>query len=330
MEDFKQIYGKKEKHDLWMAFQAHVREFFISHQFSQAETPTLVSSPGLEPYLEPFKTQLHSNGSVFIKYLPTSPEFHLKRLLVAGWKKVFEIKKCFRNGEFGRYHQPEFTMLEWYRVDEDLESLQKDVELLLRSSQEWAKRREVEQIAGSAISFIQFETMASLFQKVLDFHLFPHTSEEDLRQLLESLSINFKEDDEWDDLFFRAFLEKIEPYLKGQQGVFISNFPPSMAALAKIGADGWAQRFEFYCQGVEIANAFYELVDPDEQVKRFKKDLEIRKRLGKEPVPIDEDFIQALREGMPDSSGIALGLERLFMVIMGIDDMREFKIFPHY
>ena len=264
-----------------------------------------------------------------VKYLPTSPEFHLKKLLVGGWQRVFEIHKCFRNGEAGAIHQPEFYMLEWYRVNEELTSLKKDVILLIEHLQNWAITKGVPQQKQDTHQDALDETMPSLFQKEVHFNLTPQTSKKELEDLLDQLNINRAPDDTWNDLFFRVFLEKIEPQLKNKGKVFVSDFPPSMAALAKIDDCGWAQRFEFYWQGLEIANAFYELTDAEEQMKRFEEDLREKDRLKKERVPIDEDFISSLKEGMPPSSGIALGLERLFMAITGIKDIREFKLFPH-
>ena len=311
-----------------MEFQSHIRQEFLHRGFSQVETPTLVVSPGLEPYLDVFQTRLQIAGRQEVRYLPTSPEFHLKKLMASGWAHLFEIKKCFRNGEVGPHHQPEFTMLEWYRVGGSLEDLKKDVEELLKSSLDWARQKGLERRCENLQ--IESQTMASLFNDLLGLSLSPQTSRETLIQWLESLSLHWCEEDSWGDLFFRIFVEKIEPIFKDRQGFFLSDFPPSLSALSEIDAQtGWAQRFEFYYQGVELANAFYELTDFEEQAQRFASEIERKKQLGKKPVPVDEEFMQALKEGLPASAGIALGLDRLFMVAMGLSDIREFHLFPN-
>ena len=311
-----------ERSSEWMLFLAGVRGFFARRGFTEVLTPTLVPSPGTEPFLDPFSTECEYAGKSLSLYLPTSPEFHLKKMLVAGWTKIFEIKTCFRNGEAGAHHQPEFQMLEWYRAYSDLDAIADDTESLIA---------EVAKALRSELALPRLErvTMAELFAREFKgFVLRPDTSRDELAALAAREGIRFENSDTWDEIFFRLFLERIEEKLGVSGPVLVRGYPPSQAALARIAPDGFADRFEIYWRGLEIANAFHELNDPDENVARFRDDALKKRALGKPPVPVDEELIASLRHGLPPSGGIALGLERLFMAILGIDAIAETRAFP--
>ncbi len=304
----------------WEKLIRGVRSYFLENGFWEADTPYLVTCPGMEPTLDPFPVTLHYKGGERGVYLPTSPELSLKRLLALGATHLFEIKKCFRDGEFSHCHQPEFWMLEWYRAYSSLDSIKLDLMGLLSFLAE-------EALIPTPISQPREVTMAELFQEVLSFELRVTTTKADLLQLCRRLGIYTGSVETWNDLFHLVFIEKIEPHLKQMGLVFLERFPPSQAALARITKDGWADRLEFYWNGLEIANAFHELNDPAEQQHRNNSDNRERVLMGKNPLPIDQNFMAALESGMPPSGGIALGLERLFMAAWGVRDLGDLKIF---
>lgn len=316
--------GRPEWLKAWPEFLQLIREFFAAHQFVEMTTPTLVACPGLEPTLEPMVTQVRLGGQEVRRYLPTSPELSLKKLLAQGWQRIFEIRSCFRDGEISDHHEPEFTMLEFYRAYENLDAIEGDLRALFAKMQVdgWMKE---------SLGHWQILTVAELFQKCFQFDLRCDTTREQLIELAEEYRISVSADDSWNDVFHRLWLERIEPWLAEEKApILVKNFPPSQAALARISAEGWAERMELFWCGLEIANGFQELNDPVEQERRFRADLEEKKRLNKRHSPsIDEEFLQAMRAGMPPAAGIAVGLERLFMAALGIEKIQELKAFAY-
>ena len=301
-----------------------ISDFFQNQGLEKVYTPSLVKCPGLEPYLHGFKTQFKYGGRVKDYYLPTSPVLHLKKLICLGMSDLFEIKTCFRNDELTDHHRPEFQMLEWYRVGAELDLLKEDISKLLNFLQSKGFLENTSALPKEV-------SMAELFKNYLDFELTPETNKESLSKLLESLNINVESNDSWDDLFFKVFVNHIEPKFKEySQPLIVSDYPPSQAALAKLNKKGWADRFELYINGVELANAFNELSEPKEQLKRFKNDQKIKEGLGFDTPPIDDEFMKALEMGLPQTAGIALGLDRLFMVCKGFDKLEKFNLFGNY
>ncbi len=306
------------KNNKWLQFTERVEKFFTIQKFYKALTPNIVVCPGLEPTLDPFSVELKINNKNEKMFLPTSPELHLKKIISQGVSEVFEITPCFRNDESGRQHQPEFTMLEWYRSFKNLNHIIKDIEKLISFVSPKGEQPNFDKT-----------TMRELFKKYLDFNLTPKTTQQELYSLAVQLELRVSDEDSFDDIFFMIFMDKIEPHL-GKEGVdFVFDYPPSQAALAKINKGGWADRFEMYWQGYEIANAFNELVCPEIQKKRFLEEQESRKGQGKEFIPIDEDFIESLYYGLPPTAGIAMGLERLFMACYGITNIQDVRPFQH-
>ncbi len=313
----------------WTEFLQFVREFFIEREFVEIQTPTLVTCPGTEPYLDVFSTEFKQGKSQQKLFLPTSPELHLKKTLALGVPKIFEIRPCFRNGEVSATHQPEFWMLEWYRSFEDLSAIKQDVENLVHF---------LIQKMQLPLSFSrpQSASLRDLFAEHCGFHLQPQTKPEQLFDLAQRLKMDLGQSysgkDSFDDLFFLLFLEKIEGGLESRGPVFVEKYPPSQAALARLTKDGWGDRFEFYWQGFEIANAFHELNDPVIQRQRMQEDLAKKMELNKESVALDEEFLQALESGLPPSAGIALGLERLFLSLQFANqkkpDLGQLRLFP--
>lgn len=302
----------------WSDFKDLVSRFFKSQGFLHIDTPSIVVSPGTEPSLEVFETTLIHGRSRQKMFLPTSPELHLKKILAKGISPIFEIKNCFRNNEVSLTHAAEFWMIEWYRNFAGLEDIQSDLhKLLVHINSEIQKFPKIQ---------FTIKSMEDLFKEKLDFSLNPNTSIQELQALASKVGIT-THDNDWDDLFYRIFVDKIENDLKDYPFLLLKDYPPSQAALARKNKKGWGERFELYIHGIEICNAFDELNDPIEQRLRFKKDLEQKEKWGRSPVGIDEDFLQALEAGMPPAAGIALGLERLFMAFYGIDDIKKVKAF---
>jgi lysyl-tRNA synthetase class 2 len=301
-------------------FVQRVRDFFHERGLYEVLTPTLVRCPGLEPTLEPFSVDLSFGKRHLTAYLPTSPEISLKKAMALGWTDLFEIKSCFRNGEFTTHHSSEFLMLEWYRAFDNLILIEKDLRELVGvlATEGWVRGGE------SAIDKTDF---ATLFKMLFDFELTPETTRDELAKLCVQLSIHCVEDDIFADLFHRIMIDRVEPVLAKKGPTIVRGFPPSMAALAKLDSKGWADRFEFYWRGLEIANAFNEVTDPQEQERRWQIEQEERERLGSSKVPDDPDLIDALKMGLPPSGGIALGLERLYMACAWVEEIRDLKLF---
>lgn len=293
-------------------FVRQVREFFLRRGLSEIATPSLVVCPGLEPSLEPFAVEAVRGREKCVAYLPTSPEIHLKKALAAGWTDIFEIKNCFRKGEFSPHHENEFLMLEWYRSFADLEMIRADLSDLL---------------AMLGAPALTTTTFARLFADFLQFELTPATSLADLQGLCTRLELHFLESDTFNDLFHRVLIDHIEPRFAAMGPLIVRDFPPSQAALARLTSDGWADRFEFYWNSLEIANAFNEVTDPVEQVRRWELEQSERRHLGTSLLPQDPELIAALRSGIPFSGGVALGMERLYMALHGVREIRELKLF---
>lgn len=274
-----------------------IRKFFDGKGYLEVETPLLVSKPGMEPFLSPFRTEVKDpKGNSYDGYLITSPEFAMKKLLVAGFPKIYQLGKCFRNGEdFGGLHNPEFTMLEWYRAGTDYKGIMDELEEMINS------------LGVKKFGPWERLTVAEAFQKYAE------------RDVLELAN------DEQE--FHHVFLNKIEPHLGKDVPTILYDYPAQMAALSKVKGE-WAERFELYIDGIEIANAFTELTDPKEQRRRFEEERAHRIKLGKHDHGLDEDFLLALEEGMPESGGIALGVDRLVMALLGVKDIREVVSFP--
>ncbi len=302
------------------AFVQRVRDFFLERGLHEVLTPSLVRCPGLEPTLEPLAVEVTMGKRRLTAYLPTSPEVSLKKAMALGWTDIFEIKNCFRDGEFTTHHSPEFLMLEWYRAFDNLMLIEEDLRALVDvlAAEGWVTDGAVE---------VDKMTFAALFRMLFDFTLTPRTTREELEELCEKLNLHHDASDTFQDLFHRIMIDQVEPFLAKKGPTIVHGFPPSMAALAKFDPHGWADRFEFYWRGLEIANAFNEVTDAEEQMHRWQLEIKERKRLGTAAVPHDPDLIEALRMGLPPSGGIALGVERLYMACAGVEDIRDLKLF---
>ena len=297
---------------------AEIRAFFSERDVMEVETPLLSLAGSTDPYLDSFTSRYQ--GALFpagqTVYLQTSPEFAMKRLLAAGSGAIFQICKAFRNGETGGQHNPEFTMLEWYRPGFDHHVLMDEMEALIALVLKTAPARRM--------------TYRDLFLEYVGLDPF-ELSVADARACLQARHINPPELAEAaiDDWLSLIMTHLIEPEL-GTGAVFVYDFPASQAMLARVvpTQPPVAQRFELYINGMELANGFYELVDADEQRRRFQADLMQRQQLGLAEVGMSQALIAALESGLPDCAGVALGVDRLLMLAAGVENIAEVVAFP--
>jgi lysyl-tRNA synthetase class 2 len=257
----------------------------------------------------------------------------MKKMLAAGWDKIFSICKCYRDYEsFGGTHEPEFTMVEWYRANEGFEKLMSDVEDLLKFLvKKLSLNFQFSIFNFQSISNFKFQkfSMKELWKKFVDVDLDEYLTSEAMMKLCVEKEYNVKPDESYEDLFYRIFLNEIEPKLADMGAVIVHHYPAQMAALSRLLATDprYAERFEVYINGMELANAFSELTDADEQLKRLKEEQALRQKLGKDVYDIDMEFIEAL-EIMPPSAGIALGVDRLVMALGGCKSIDGVVVLP--
>lgn len=297
-----------------------IRDFFYARNVMEVETPSLSQASVTDIHLASFSTQFVGPG--FAKglplYLQTSPEFAMKRLLAAGSGAIFQLAKAFRNEEAGRHHNPEFTMLEWYRPGFNAAQLMDEIDDLMTAvvGSEKAERISYQQ------AFITHLACDPLTASI-----------EELTQLakLQGFDHIAEQENDKDTLLQLLFCMCIEPKIGQQTPCFVYHFPASQAALAKLNTDDnrVAERFELYFKGMELANGFDELTEADEQRQRFIDDNNKRKAQSLAEVTVDERFLAALSHGLPQCSGVALGVDRLLMLALNakrISDVIAFDV----
>lgn len=296
---------------------ARIRRFFAERSILEVETPIFSPASVTDPHIHSISAKVIGKHC----YLQTSPEYAMKRLLCAGIGSIYQICKAFRQDETGDIHNPEFTLLEWYRLGFDHHDLMNEVDKLL---QEVLQTQPADQY-----------TYAEIFLEYLGIN--PHTAEiETLKQAGKDIEFTGElNKDGWLNLLISHC---IEPYLGKNRPVFIYDFPASQAALARIRQENppVASRFEIYYQGIELGNGFHELQATQEQRARFQRDLQYRENHGLPLISIDEQLLAALEHGLPDCAGVAIGIDRLVMLalkekkienVMSFEFGREFKIF---
>ena len=304
-----------------------VRAFFAARGYTEVETAYAVPTPGEEIHLEAFATERCApDGSTRALWLHTSPEFAMKRLLVAGAGKIFQLARVWRNGEASDTHAAEFTMLEWYAPGASMTDLIAETHALLRAvlPPTVTCRGITTDLARSEIL-----TMAEAFARHVHADLL--ATADNAPALAAAAGVVLRPDETWEDLFFRLVLGQIEPHLGRAHPTFLTHWPAAQAALARRdSADPRvALRFELFVCGLELANAFVELTDPIEQRARFLADRARRAALAPtQNWPLDEDFLAALAHGMPEAAGIALGFDRLAMIAAGADRIDQVLWLP--
>lgn len=307
------------------AIVAAARDYFRAQGFLDVETPARVVCPGLEPHLRAFPAGAG-------RWLITSPELHLKRVLAAGAERIVEFARAFRDDELGPWHRAEFTLVEWYRAFAELGAIQSDCEGLVASCAAAARVEGASTLAGCDLT-PPFErlTVREALRRHTGLDLAELQERDALAAALDARGMRTRADDSWDDLFFRVWIAEVEPLLGLGRPVFVQDYPASQAALARIRREPWgdvAERFELYIRGIEVANAFHELNDPEEQRARHEADRAARRAAGAPVYPLDEAFLGALVAGMPPASGIALGLDRLVALLLGAPDLDAISAFP--
>lgn len=296
-----------------------VRRFFVERGVLEVETPAMSHASVTDVHLYPFTTRFVGPGAAegTELYLATSPEFHMKRLLAAGSGSIYQLIRCFRNEEAGRYHNPEFTMLEWYRPGFDMYQLMNEVDDLLQ--------QVLESEPAELVSYQQ------AFQRYLDID--PLSAERDeLKAAAAKLNLSevSEEEDDRDILLQLLFSWGVEPHIGLEKPVFIYHFPATQASLAQISIEDRrvSERFEVYYKGVELANGFSELTDFEEQKERFEQDNAKRLQKGLPQYPIDNNLLNAIAAGLPECAGVALGVDRLIMIALNASSLSEVIAFP--
>lgn len=317
-------------HLLWT-----LRSFFYREGFLEIETPSLVCSPGLEPQLDAFEV----NARYAAKSIParrllhTSPEYALKRYLGGEGRevqRVYSLGSCFRDELPSTTHSPEFTLLEWYARDLSLEGLMSQCEALIRALAEEGRARGY--TPQRLLDDRPYERLSvqEAFIRYAEVDLERCPDVERLRLAAERSGVRRDAlHGSWDELYFQIFMDLVEPHLGSERPTFLYDFPASQAALAKLDPERpqWARRFELFAEGLELANAFDELSDPEEQRARFLEDLEVRRQRGAQCPPIDEVLLARLPQ-LGDCVGIALGFDRLVMSICGVDEIDLVRLQP--
>jgi len=291
---------------------SQIREFFAERGVLEVETPVMSYATVTDPHILSIPVYYKTLGSEKeqILYLQTSPEYAMKRLLAAGSGSIYQITKAFRQGEVGRWHNPEFTMLEWYRLDFDHHQLMDEMDALLQCI--------LQTLAAERMSYKE------AFEKYVNID--PHIATVGILQAAaEKFAISFEgtlEKNGWLDLLFKHC---IEPRLGDERPCFIYDFPVSQAALAKIRSENppVASRFEVYFKGVELANGFHELQDAVEQRRRFEANQLYRMEHHYPSIPLDENFLAALEYGLPHCAGVALGVDRLILLAHQAEKMAD-------
>lgn len=281
-----------------------IRNFFQDGDFIEVDTPVRIPAPAPE-----FQIDAEPSGE---RFLITSPELQMKRLLQAGYSPIFQLCRCFRRHERGERHLPEFTMLEWYRLDGDTRTLMRDTEALVNAVASRIGQYPTLMFQGTPIDLSPPFEVIEVQDAFLRYAGWRPGSSPD------------------PDRFDFDLVDKVEPSLPPDRPVFLTGYPASLASLARIDPENFerAERFELYAGGLELANGFAELTCPTEQRRRFEKESAQRKRAGKVDYPLDEHFLSALEAGLSPCAGIALGVDRLVMLLLDCSCIDDVVAFP--
>lgn len=311
-----------------MALQQVIRDFFRNQQFQEVLTPPMVSNPGMEVHIHPFEVFSKKDKTSKNLYLHTSPEFYMKELLSKGFEKIFTMSYCFRDEPSSTLHRSQFVMLEWYRTEARYTQIMDDLENLILFSieafQKMGKSLNPNLPANQPV--FERRTIQEIFQEILSVDILEYLDVNSLRQLIQK---NFKdvplppEELSFEDLFFLLFLNKIEPELKKYPFLILYEYPAELRTLSTLKESDprVCERFEMYAFGIELCNCFQELENLEEQKKLFEKQALEKEELYGYKLPQATILYQALEKGINGSSGVALGVERLLMILTGQEDV---------
>jgi lysyl-tRNA synthetase class 2 len=299
-----------------------IREFFRARDVLEVETPLLSQAIGTDPQLAFFCTEFDFLPLRQMLYLQTSPEFAMKRLLAAGSGSIYQICKAFRNGEAGRFHNPEFTMLEWYRVGFDLADLMDECEALIGSLFADIRALEPAQRFSYCSLFADYTGLNAAEFSPADYRAYAEAC-----GLSEAIAICGDNHATWLDFLFS---HRIQPHLGIGRLCMVYGYPACQSSLARLNEHDplITERVELFIDGIELGNGFFELADPDEQSRRFDREIAVRQQQNLPSAVKDARLLAALRAGLPDCSGIAIGIDRLLMVLFGKSSIEEVLSFP--
>jgi lysyl-tRNA synthetase class 2 len=312
---------------------AEIRRWFEAQGFLEVDTPARVRAPGQEVHLDAIASE--------DRWLVTSPEYAMKRLCGAGYQRIVSIGKCWRAGERGVHHEPEFTMIEWYRARAPLERIAADCEELVRlaaaavgdlgsdrPSDHSSNPADRERGAHRFRRPFARSTVRDRLREDVGIDLDGDESASELARKARAAGVDIGVAEQWDDIFFQIWLDRVEPRLAARGPSFVFDWPAPLGALARHHPDDrrFVERFELYAGGLELANAFGELTDPVEQRARFEAESAQRRARGKPVYPLDEALLAALAE-MPPTAGVALGFDRLMMLVANAGSIREVLAF---
>jgi len=312
---------------------AAIRKFFAEKRFIEVETPLLWHVPDPNPNIEPFTTDYVSEHVSRGLFLSSSPEHAMKVLLCSGFKNIFQITKFFRNGEVDETHNPEFTGLEWYETGVDYNGIMKTCEELFAFVAESVLGTTLVKYQGKMIDLsLPWEriTVRDAFLKFAEIDIAECGTVESFRAVAKSRGgLTVSDDDDWETIFFKSYLHYVERNLTGSTPIFLTEYPAKLSSLArkKASDSSVVERFEIFAGGMELGNAFSELSDPLEQEQRFVEDLR-KKYPALDKLPVDNVLIDAMKHGLPACGGIALGLDRLVMLLLDCHSIRDVILFP--
>ncbi len=313
-----------------------IRKFFSERGFLEIEAPVLTRFPSLDANITSMETASRlPGGDKRVLYLHTSPEHAMKKLLSAETPPLFFLGKVFRDEEIGALHNPEFTLLEWYRTKADYREIMTETQELILTLADRICGHTSVTYQGEKVDLAspwKMTTIRDVFQRYVGIDLDGTEHIEQLQAAARAHSIHFQETDDWETLFFRLFLERIEPHLGRPVPQFVTDYPVSMGQMARRKDKNplWVERAELYIAGLELANGYSELLDSKELQQRFDKARTETQRKNGRALPVDSELLEALTADIPPSAGMALGVDRLTMLLLDQADIREVILFPQH
>ncbi len=311
-----------------------IRQFFESNGYLEIEAPLLTPYATMDNNIDSVKAALHDpSGQLTDYFLHTSPEHAMKKLLAGGAEKIFFLGKVFRDGEWTRLHNPEFTMLEWYRSGIDYHDIQDETEALICHVVQSILEEKSLTFGNETIDISNpwdRVTLSDLFKEGTGVDLQDCLQLPDMRQCVQSVDVHFEAEDDWESVFFRIFLERVEPGLGIPKPIFVRDYPACMGLMARRKPDDpdWVERVELYMGGLELANGYSELLDPEEQRQRFTSIKREKDAASESVFRLDEELLQALPSIKPCAAGMALGIDRLVMLLLDKTDIQDVLLFP--